>query len=714
MLCAIPNLSSMTASRTDPWDCNTETPPDEAMASKDAFIKWCQKPTTKNCHFSAFEGLDPLRRVGGDNPVLIMHGLVADYDAKCTEEMILSTVAESPTEFAPNYGSNTFSGGGRLVWLFEEPVTVPNMEVAITFQKLVMKKMKLTKYLPGFDMEAFVDPCRYFEKGRLWQLLTNDKIPSNMVWQWLYEAGGKRKWDSQGELNIPMDRIAAEVQKQYPNKWKGTFEDGARGTRFWDETADNSTAAVVRGSGMQCFTGDQGFIPWHEILGQSFVDRYRANATGAIIKDSFYDGKHYWVKGLHDYWVNMTKDDMRLRLKVKYGLSATPGKKDNFSDVDRVVHAMQEQKSVTSAAPFIHKPQGLCMFEGRRYLNTSDVRCLEPSARDITEWGDGFPWLASYLDGFFEPKEQLDYFLSWWKHFYEHGLKQKPRTGHALFIAGDTNVGKTLMSTGMISRTVGGNTDASAFLLGDSNFTSHVISSPIMSVDDTHGASDARKHTVYSSNVKKVVANRHQLFEEKHVKAGMVEWLGRVIVTMNMDDESSKLLPNCDISIMDKIMLLRCAPGYLEFPEPEEMERIKSEELPCFCRWLLNWKIPDHCKGDVRFGVTPYHDKHLYNAAIQASGSYSFFELLTDFLQQLPDDEVAWEGTSTRLIADMCLDERIAVLANKYSPAQAASILGQLKSRGFKLERIRSSSQRIWRIPTNIMDKQEKVDDGTK
>jgi len=142
------------------------------------------------------------------------------------------------------------------------------------------------------------------------------------------------------------------------------------------------------------------------------------------------------------------------------------------------------------------------------------------------------------------------------------------------------------------------------------------------------------------------------------------------------------------------------------------LEAILSSELPRFCRWLLDWKLPDHVKGDVRFGVKPYHDKHLYNAAIQTSASYSFFELLADFLGQLDSTDEYYVGTATQLIADMCLDERIGSLAAKYTPNQAASLLGQLKSRGFEFEQVRSSSQRIWKIPLNMMERLEKMNNG--
>lgn len=710
MLYAIPNLTSSTAFTVKPWEYQVDIPA-KALKSKADYTAWTQAPTTKNCHFSAFEGLDPMRRVSADNPAVQLHGLVADYDAKCTREMILEIITGSPTEFVPNWGSNTFSGNGRLVWLFEQPVNLPSQELTVAFLKLVSRKLKLTKFLPGFD-ECFFDPSQYYDKGRDWIPLSGDPVPVNVVWQWAYEAGGKVKWKDSKGIHVPLDIVAAEVQRKFPGKWKGPFEDGARGSRFWDDMATNLTAAVVRPTGMQCFSGDEAFLPWSELLGSSFVDRYRANTTGQIIKDFYFDSRAYWKQDEDGGWRAMTKDDLKLMLKVKYSLSATTGKKDASSEVEQITYAIQESKRIEGAAPFIHRPAGQMIYNHGKHLNIASRKCMEPIDKAVTEWGDGFPWVAQFLEGFFEPAEQLDFFLAWLHHFYRNGYIQKPRAGHALFIAGTTNVGKTFLSTGIISRMVGGHMDASDFLMGDTDFTSHVVQSPIMSVDDTQGASDSRKHTAYSSGIKKVVANRHMMYHQKYGTPTLVEWMGRIIVTLNIDPESVKLLPNCDISIMDKIMMLRCAQVAREFPGPVELETILSTELPYFCRWILDYKMPDHCKGDVRFGVQPYHDKHLYNEAIQSSDSYAFFELLVDFLAQLPKDQEYYEGTSTQLMADMSLDERIGGLAARYSPALAAKLMGQLKARGFEFERVRNSTQRKWRIPLNIGERQEGVKDG--
>jgi len=705
-LLAIPNLASAASFEVEPWSYRVKIP--NAVAdNKAAFIGWCQKPSTQNCHFSGMEGLDPFRRIGKDNPVALIRGLVADYDARMTDAMFQDLKNHCPTEFVPNWCSYTFSGRGRLVWMFDEPVAVANHRLLKSFLRIVSKRLQLNVLLPGFEEEAFLTPSKYYDKGHTWKQLETKRIPRNFLFQWMYEAGGKVNWKIQ-DVVIPLEIVKAKIDEAYPGEWKGPFEVGSRGRRFWDPDAKNETSVIVRETGFQCFSGDQGFVPWSQVLGTSFVNEYEADKTGEIIADLYYDGKNYWRKP-DDVWEPLSKEDLRLMLKVKYGLCGSTSRKETASEVERVMYAIQEQKTVTAALPFVHFPSGLVRQTGLKYLNTSSVKCLEPAKDAPADWGDKFPWLASLIDGLFDPAEQKEFFLSWWKHFYGNALKFKPRTGHALFIAGDPGVGKTLLSTGVVSRSVGGHVDASSYLLGEEKFTSHVVSSPVMSVDDTVPASDSRRHTRYSAMIKKITANRYQTYEEKFQKAGQVLWMGRVIVSCNLDPESVKLLPNVELSLLDKVMLFRCKDSGLTFPSAEEIDKTISAELPYLCRYLLDWEIPKQCEGDARFGCKAYHERSLFSAALQTGASFTFLELLYDFLQSYSEGVVgskqdAWKGSPTRLLADMSLDPNIGGIASKYKPAQIASLLGQLQSHGYGLTKTESSTQRTWTIPFDLVN----------
>ena len=124
-------------------------------------------------------------------------------------------------------------------------------------------------------------------------------------------------------------------------------------------------------------------------------------------------------------------------------------------------------------------------------------------------------------------------------------------------------------------------------------------------------------------------------------------------------------------------------------------------------------EIPKQCVGDSRFGVASYHDKILFSEAQQTSASYSFWELLVDFLGSYKtyddaqsESKGCWRGTATKLIADMTLDERIGGLAARYTTNAAATLLGQLKARGFAINKVRSATKREWVIPFSILEEE--------
>ena len=56
----------------------------------------------------------------------------------------------------------------------------------------------------------------------------------------------KRPIGAGSATKSPIGRVAEEVEKRFPGRWPGAFEIGARGPRFWDDTASNPTAAIVR------------------------------------------------------------------------------------------------------------------------------------------------------------------------------------------------------------------------------------------------------------------------------------------------------------------------------------------------------------------------------------------------------------------------------------------------------------------------------------
>jgi hypothetical protein len=712
MFFVLPNNVAYDVSTLEtPW---TFTPavPEAVAASKEKFRIWCASPSTVHAFLSLCEGRVPSKRVSDANPVEFMHGIIADYDAPCSEDMLESIKRQPRSDYAPSWWCRTFSNHHRFFWLFEKPVYLGNSQLARNFLKVVQKKVRPDKYLAALDAQ-FCNPHLYYEIGSKWETLEQPPIPSIFVNEWLAEAGQTQSLVDDSLLDIPLARIAEEVQEKFPGRWEGPFEEGKLGIRFWDPEADHPTGCVVRKWGMQVFTRG-GHKSWRDIFGDSFVEKFEAERVGPVMDSSYYDGDRFWRWDEVDKTFRWSsKEDFGQWLRL-CGFSSLKIKGSTFSQVDRVENLVKERKRVARALPFVHQPQGLIRSNGDIILNIATAKCLEPappgSVTDLIHGkNERFPWLYNYLVNFFDPQEQLQFFLAWLQRFYRGGLNLEPEQGQAVVIAGPAEIGKTFLSSGLVANLVGGMSDGSAALVDGSEFTAEVAEKPLLCIDDDQGGADNRAHLKFSTLVKKVVANTKMRWNQKHLAAGLVDWRGRVMINCNLDSVSLRLIPSLEVSTIDKIMLFRTADTLrtFSFCDRKENERRLARELPFFARWLLDWQVPEHLidRTRPRYGIRRYHHPSLFQLAMQAAPSHHFLEVLMDFLQayqQVNPDKTVWTGTSNQL----CREMHIAFagqreVLKKYDGGYVGSLLGQLVSRGYTIgsEEKRLSGVRVWTIP---------------
>ncbi|VGO17572.1 hypothetical protein PDESU_06170 [Pontiella desulfatans] len=540
--------------------------------------------------------------------------------------------------------------------------------------------------------------------------------------QWAIDSTHNYAWAKLGTV-IPMAVVSAEVERQFPGRWHGDFYIGARGIRFWDAESDNQTAAVVRETGMQCFTGGTAFVPWSVILGRQFVSQFEADRIGGSVTDVYFDGRDYWRQRSSGEWRSYSKADIALYLKVDRGLRPQVSRGETFSEVDQAILRIQDHQDIHCAAPLVHRPKGIVLIDGHRVLNTSTVTVLQPatdeeyyqavclaggasaSMTDPSAQSNNhqpstnncpYPWLYDYFNGYFDPPEQLDYFYAWLQRWYQSALEGRMRPGQASFFAGVPNTGKTLLSNVILSRIFGGHIDASSFLSGEDGFNSHLFTSAVWAVDDVVPLTDNKSHLKFSALIKKMAANRTFSVREKYRVDKLIEWNGRVVVTCNTDPESIRILPDVDLSNRDKINLFRIAERDT-FTFPRDVESIIAAELPFFLRWLLDWQPPDEVIGDTRYGVRTYCEDSLFEAARHSSSAYSFLEVLLKFFEGQVED--TWEGSSTELLSAMLNDQDgLAGIAAKYTPAKVGRELSKLASQGYAVEQGRRHATRVWII----------------
>ena len=712
-LFCIENLSCQRVTQGEPWSPALNgaraVPPG---LDKAGYQRWCSDPSTQSMFFTGYEAANSALRVSEANPASFMHALVVDFDARVTPLEIGAFLGRASPEYKPNMVSATFSGNARAVWLYEGALPVFDKKIQKTLLARLKKELKLKRLLPGLDEEALERTAQYYHCGDGWQVVHNEPLPLDLLQAWAIQASNKADWGAYGEP-IPLDRVAEELERAFPGTWPGSFEVGSRGPRFWDPTADNRGAAIVRATGMQCFTGPKPFVTWTEIFGRRFTDEFKAATVGAAINGTWFDGRDYWLQ-VTDEWRLYRKADIALHLRVAHGLSDERRPGVIASRLDIALEQIHQSRRVDAAAPFIFRRDNLITFGGKRYLNISRSRITQPAEGGPREFGDGFTWIADFLAGLFDPDEQLDYFLSWLAHAYQHAHAGCPRNGQAVFLAGEVNQGKTLISNVLIGGLFGGHMDASDYLLGESKFNKELFEVGLWTVDDTVPSSDPRKQQLYSAMLKKIPANYAFQYHPKFRDQMMLPWAGRVVITCNADPESIRILPDIEMSMLDKLCLFRIRTAERDFTNAANHIRA---ELPAFAAWLTDYQIPPHCQGDVRFGVQCYHHAELIETARQSGRTAGFIELLERFKRSWFTDPsmTEWSGSATDLLAEMMADESTKHVAAKYTPDQIGRRLSQLKAQEYPIDYARQAGgqrTRKWTINRNSIPNEANEDEN--
>lgn len=700
ILFALPNLSSR---RTTEIELNgvPEAPPLPQFSTKNQFRDWCGHPSTDHFFLSACQGLDPEVRVTADNPARRLHGVIADFDAPLRPTWQADLIEKTTPELRPRFVARTFSGFARAVWVFQRPVLVPNHDTATYFLKRFLKEAKARTILDGLDDAGSTDPTQYFELGMDWHELDANPVSSALVEKWMSDAGAEklRSGMSPDLIAVPLETVAAEAARrgwQWPGGWDA-FNEGARGTRFWD--SGDAMSAIVRSTGMQCFTGERGFVPWASIFGPDFVRRAGDDAVGRATDGIYFEHPAtFYVREDREgkrYFQPTSESHLRLRLR-RLGLSDSRPKGGMTSPLDDAVDSILQTRQVQGTTAAFYDPQEVVLEStGDRKLNISNVSLYPPTPEANPAWGDGFPLGRRYFDSLFPEAEQREHFLAWVAHFYRAGLRGRPVRGLAAFVAGPPSSGKTFLSNFVLGKIFGSTAVATNYLVGEDQFNGSLFASPIWTVDDAIAPSDPRARQRYSQLVKMAVANDRMTQRKMYREGTTAEWLGRIIVTLNDDPESVQLLPSTEMSIMDKLSFFRASPAEFDGPWPSNADF--APEWGPFCAWLRDWKIPGDIAVGGRFGVRPYHHIDLVRSAETSQDTRNFEDMVNQwrahFFEQNPTSD-SWEGNPTSLLQSLSTIESLDIVV-RGSFQKVSAIrhnLNKLVNRGVAWVRVNTDS----------------------
>lgn len=680
----LPNMSAsdMKPLGGDPWNAQLGPYP---VATKDEYEKWIADKDTEWCFFTAIEAVNPHRRVSLENPARWMHGLVADYDAKLPASFDLNEFLDRcDPDARPAAISKTFSGNARVVWEFEKPIAVDCQEMTKAVMKEIAKKFRLAKLLPGLD-ECTFRTNQLFELGHSWQTiggLVNESVLGDI----LVTAAGKVNWNKVGEtdVEIPIQRIAEEVEKRWPGQWPGEFKVGARGPTFWLNDGVTRTGCQVGDHGMICYTDRAGkaFVTWSELFGNSFVEKFREEVIGKAVMEFYYDGKSYWFKNGTDRWYDARVENITRALRV-HGIKTET--KKGASQMDRVIYTIETQRRIDAAVPILFTEDEVVEIGNDRFLNTNFRKPVQPAA-DGSE--DKWPFLKSWLWPVFG-EEQLPYFLAWFSRFYKGAYENEPRQGQVIVVAGGPSQGKTLLNWRVVGAAMGGFADATMYLQGKTSFNKTAAEHPVWSIDDPQGQVDYDKHKMFGEAIKAHVANPRVSYHPKHKDSIEIPWYGRLFMTCNTDPQSLAVLPPMDNAVADKIMLFKFTDHQHQFGANHEVEAVLASELPHFLRWLLDYVPPAEVlwTENQRFGVKAYHHPEMLHTAVEDNPATKLIEVVDRWAASMRRDDktlTEWKGTTTDLYTSlMGIDEgNLKPLISRYTPVRLGRELRTLAQRG--------------------------------
>lgn len=727
MFYSLKNLVSVNTTPLEkPWEVRPENVP--VLKDKNAWERWIHNANTSHHFISAFEGVTPTGRISDSekNDPRAMHAIIVDYDGAVNPTTLLEELADRPpSEQLPAWAVITFSGHLRLIWLFSKPIYLPpGKHVVKGFLTELNKHIKFKKWYKAWDEAAYFEPNKYYDIGKTWIPVHPEfTVDHSRLTYYLYEATRKHRFLS-SRVTIPMESIKAEIDRRFPGRWTGPFDVKERGLRFWDPTATDTSVCQVHPDGMLVFNSDpKPFMTWADIFGPNFVEQFDVNAISQIKERALYDvgNSFFWWKVEDGKWVHLPRDDFAQHLRT---LGFDPNRKrgETASEIDHIEVDLKMNNRIDGACPMVFLPQGPIEISGRKMMNTARVKCVEPADVKLAGWSDGaryFPFIFNLLRVFFDMKlvdgmDELTYFLSWLKHFWINALRHSPQPGQGLVISGPEGVGKTVLVEEVIGGMVGGFSDAKDHIVDGSTWTDF-IEYGIAKIDDVSANNDDKSYQRYVAAIKKLIANQNLAYNKKYRDSTMTAWGGRVIILTNVDHQSLRMIPTLESSSFTKLSFLRTSYSMkARFPgsRAEIKETIKSE-LPYFCRFLHDFKIPENVINlrDNRYLIKPFHHPDLLQVSIYAGASQGLYEIISDWIKiyaataraEGKTTLDAWTGTPTELYRLIATTEGMAGLIARYDVTRIGRDLNVLASRrtGISMDRMKSKS-RVYRVPFNL------------
>lgn len=395
----------------------------------------------------------------------------------------------------------------------------------------------------------------------------------------------------------------------------------------------------------------------------------------------------YWMK-LADRYLLLDTAQARLHLR-KAGLFS--GRVDDgLNECERAFIAAQIDRHIDYAGALAGCPIGPMMTDaGFRILVTTGAR-LPESKRGAAENLDKY---FSELFG----DEQSVVALAWLKVARESLIAGDFRPGQLLVLAGPSGCGKSLFQALVTAWLGGRSAKPYRYFIGDTPFNADLASAEHLMIEDENASTDIRTRRNFGGRIKEFCVCKELSIHAKGRQALTLPTFRRITLSVNDEPENLMILPPLDVSLSDKITLLRCRPAELSSDRAKNWKALAGE-LPALAWRLERWSIP-HALRCSRFGVKAWHHPDLLDALSDLSPEARLLNIIDQTLFEKANP-TPWTGTSEALEMELRQTKfGFAVERLLYFPGAAGTYLGRLSKNGRIQKGIRSGKTH-WTIAT--------------
>ncbi|MEM0968279.1 MAG: hypothetical protein AAGJ31_02920 [Verrucomicrobiota bacterium] len=330
-------------------------------------------------------------------------------------------------------------------------------------------------------------------------------------------------------------------------------------------------------------------------------------------------------------------------------------------------------------------PPGMVLVDGNPTLNIWTNSSIDPATtEEEREWGDGFPWVASYLDALTAGKDHLEKkgkLLAWIQRHYRALRESSGEDGQALVLVGPTECGKSFLGF-LLGEMMGGQVDGTKFFLGEENFSAALLDVPLVTLDDPPPPRDRLAFRKVQGQLKSWVANRSFYYRDLQKKGCKVRWNGRLVLTINDNPEAATAIPEIRSDVSDKYLMIDVG-RFSGFKSASENEEILRKELPAFCDWLLSADFSP-LLTNRRYGLEGWQSQRVQEIANGSSFNSYFAENVQHFLDSTLSEDETWEGTGKMLIEDIRKFQPI--YARGLRSSEVVTTLVSLGIEGYEIE----------------------------